>query len=102
MDKLLASFLKDVGITAEQFMNACKEGSGSPQFRGMHRVGSFNKNSWKNPAGITSKELKKQVMNVCKEGRSVERVASTLNQDLYSSWNFLGNSWHINIFLSGP
>ena len=39
-------------------MNACKEGSGSPQFRGMHRVGSFNKNSWKNPAGITSKELK--------------------------------------------
>ncbi|CAH3043465.1 unnamed protein product [Porites evermanni] len=37
VDKLLASFLKDVGITAEQFMNACKEGSGSPQFSRMHR-----------------------------------------------------------------
>jgi len=58
VDKLLASFLKDVGITAEQFMNACKEGSGSPQFSRMHRVGSFIQNSWKNPAGITSKELK--------------------------------------------
>ena len=36
-------------------------------------------------------------MNVCKEGGLVERVASTLNQDLYYSWNFLVNSWNINI-----
>jgi len=35
----LASFLKDVGISEEQFMTACKDGSGSPQFNGMNRVG---------------------------------------------------------------
>ena len=58
MDKLLASFLKDVGITTEQFINACKEGSGSPQFSGMNRVGPFIQNSWKKLAGITFKELK--------------------------------------------
>ena len=39
METLLASFLKDVGISAEQFMMACKDGSGSPQFNGMNRVG---------------------------------------------------------------
>ena len=39
METLLASFLKDVGISAEQFMTACKNGSGSPQFNGMNRVG---------------------------------------------------------------
>ena len=36
---MLASFLKDVGISVEQFMTACKDGSGSPQFNGMNRVG---------------------------------------------------------------
>ena len=39
VETLLASFLKDVGISAEQFMTACKNGSGSPQFNGMNRVG---------------------------------------------------------------
>ena len=39
VETLLASFLKDVGISEEQFMTACKDGSGSPQFNGMHRVG---------------------------------------------------------------
>ena len=39
METLLASFLKDVGISVEQFMTACKDGSGSPQFNGMNRVG---------------------------------------------------------------
>ena len=39
METLLASFLKDVGISEEQFMTACKNGSGSPQFNGMNRVG---------------------------------------------------------------
>ena len=39
VETLLASFLKDVGISEEQFMTACKNGSGSPQFNGMNRVG---------------------------------------------------------------
>ena len=39
VETLLASFLKDVGISEEQFMTACKDGSGSPQFNGMNRVG---------------------------------------------------------------
>ena len=39
VETLLASFLKDVGISEEQFMTACKTGSGSPQFNGMKRVG---------------------------------------------------------------
>lgn len=39
VETLLASFLKDVGISEEQFMTACKDGSGSPQLNGMHRVG---------------------------------------------------------------
>ena len=38
VETLLASFLKDVGISEEQFMTACKDGSGSPQFHGINRV----------------------------------------------------------------
>ena len=47
VETLLSSFLKDVGISEEQFMNACKEGSGSPQFSGMNRV------SYNHIAGVT-------------------------------------------------
>lgn len=38
VESLLSSFLKDVGITEEQFMAACKDGSSSPQFSGINRV----------------------------------------------------------------
>lgn len=34
---MLSSFLKDVGITEEQFMKACQEGSSSPQFSSINR-----------------------------------------------------------------
>ncbi|XP_074630876.1 uncharacterized protein LOC141889472 [Acropora palmata] len=37
VETLLSSFLKDVGITEEQFMKACKDGSGSPQFSTISR-----------------------------------------------------------------
>lgn len=37
METLLASFLKDVGVSEEQFMVACKDGS-STQFAGLNRV----------------------------------------------------------------
>ena len=41
VETLLASFLKDVGISEEQFMMACKDGSGSPQFNGINRVSIY-------------------------------------------------------------
>lgn len=37
VETLLSSFLKDVGIFEEQFMKACQEGSGSPQFNSINR-----------------------------------------------------------------
>ncbi|KAL9953662.1 hypothetical protein ACROYT_G041113 [Oculina patagonica] len=37
VETLLASFLKDVGISEEQFMTACKDGSASQQFNGINR-----------------------------------------------------------------
>lgn len=37
VETLLASFLKDVGVSEEQFMVACKDGSGT-QFAGLNRV----------------------------------------------------------------
>lgn len=37
VETLLSSFLKDVGITEEQFMKACKDGSRSPQFSSISR-----------------------------------------------------------------
>ena len=41
VETLLSSFLKDVGISEEQFMTACKAGCQSPQFSSINRVSFF-------------------------------------------------------------
>ena len=57
MDTLLSSFIKDVGISEEQFMKACQEGRSSPQFNSINRVSKSDQKDVPHPESYKHLDL---------------------------------------------